>query len=407
MRVAHLSLADFRNYETAEVPFGPGPNLLVGRNGQGKTNLAEAIAYFASLRSHRVTGDTALIRSGQESAIARMRVEADGRDVLLEVQINRDRANRAQVNRNAVRPRELTRWFSTVLFAPEDLSIVRGDPSGRRRFLDEAIVARSPALAGTLSDYERVVRQRTSLLKSARGGARSAAEATLDVWDAQLIEHGSRIMVARRELLRDLAEPIRAGYQTLVDQDHRPRLSLSESVGQALARAGVSRETPTGDSSSWASEDVSRETEVSVSSLGVSRETIAADFSEGLRAVRAQELDRGVTLLGPHRDDLVLELNGLPVKGYASHGESWSFALAMRLGLAVLLRGESAGGDPVILLDDVFAELDTRRRSKLMSAVESFEQVIVTAAVEEDIPSGIDWHRIGVEGGVVSLGQVE
>ncbi|WP_416444353.1 DNA replication/repair protein RecF [Leucobacter sp. HNU] len=243
MRVAHLSLADYRNYATAEVPFAAGPNLLVGRNGQGKTNLAEAIAYFATLRSHRVTGDAALIRAGQESAILRMRVEAAGRDVLLEAQINRDRPNRAQVNRNAVRPRELTRWFSTVLFAPEDLGIVRGDPSGRRRFLDDAVIARTPALSGTLSDYERVVRQRTSLLKSARSGARNSVEATLDVWDAQLVEHGSRIMLARRELLRGLEEPLRAGYETLVEQDHGPKLSLLETVASARERGSASRET--------------------------------------------------------------------------------------------------------------------------------------------------------------------
>ena len=261
MRVAHLSLADFRNYATAEVPFAAGPNLLVGRNGQGKTNLAEAIAYFATLKSHRVTGDAALIRAGQESAILRMRVESGGRDVLLEAQINRDRPNRAQVNRNAVRPRELTRWFSTVLFAPEDLGIVRGDPSGRRRFLDEAVVARSPALSGTLSDYERVVRQRTSLLKSARRGARSAVEATLDVWDAQLVDHGSRIMVARHELLRALEEPLRAGYETLVDQDHGPRLSLAETVAAACERESVSRETESAEVPTPGEGSVSRETE--------------------------------------------------------------------------------------------------------------------------------------------------
>ncbi len=407
MRVAHLSLADYRNYATAEVPFAAGPNLLVGRNGQGKTNLAEAIAYFATLRSHRVTGDAALIRAGEESAILRMRVEAAGRDVLLEAQINRDRPNRAQVNRNAVRPRELTRWFSMVLFAPEDLGIVRGDPSGRRRFLDDAVIARTPALSGTLSDYERVVRQRTSLLKSARSGARNSVEATLDVWDAQLVEHGSRIMLARRELLRGLEEPLRAGYETLVEQDHGPKLSLLETVASARERGSVSRETSPSASFTPGEGSVSRETEARKSSLGVSRETIASEFREALRAVRPQELDRGLTLVGPHRDDMLLELNGLPVKGYASHGESWSFALALRLGMAVLLRGESAGGDPVILLDDVFAELDTRRRSKLMSAVQSFEQVIVTAAVEEDIPEGIAWHRIGVERGVVTLGSAE
>lgn len=388
MRVTDLSLVDFRNYRSADVSFAPGSNLVIGRNGQGKTNLVEAIAYFASLDSHRVSGDAALIRAGCDTAVARMRVAVRDREVLLELQLNRGRANRAQVNRNGVRPRELMRWFSAVVFAPEDLSIVRGDPSRRRGFLDEAVVARNPAFASTLADYERVVRQRTSLLKSARGsGSRSALDATLGVWDDQLVEHGTRIMLARRALVRELGAPLRRGYTALVDADHGPVIGLSESVFEVLAREGVSRETPA-DPSALATD--------------VSRETLATDYRAALAAVRRQELERAVTLVGPHRDDLTLELNGLPVKGYASHGESWSFALALRLGLARLLREESPTGDPVLILDDVFAELDARRRERLMTAVSDFEQVIVTAAVEEDVPADAGWRRIRVEAGVVS-----
>lgn len=384
MRVVHLSLADFRNYREAELPLQAGPNLLLGRNGQGKTNLIEAMGYFATLRSHRVTGDVALIRAGADSGIARMRVEALGREALLELQLNRDRANRAQVNRNGVKPRELTRWFSSVLFAPEDLSIVRGDPAGRRRFLDDALVSRMPSFAGVLSDYERVVRQRTSLLKSARG-AGSAVEATLPVWDDQLIELGAQIMVARRELVSDLGRPLRSGYASLVKQDHSPTLGIAESMRSALTRKRVSRETGSASEVS----DVSRET------IG----DVATSFRAALQEMRDQELERALTLVGPHRDDLLLGLNGLPVKGYASHGESWSFALSLKLALATLLREESPVGDPVIILDDVFAELDTRRRESLMAAVGDFEQVIVTAAVEDDVPGNVVWHRVWVESG--------
>lgn len=386
MRVTHLSLSDFRNYRVAEVPFTPGPNLVVGRNGQGKTNLVEAIAYFATLGSHRVSNDSAMIRAGSDAAIARMRVAVEQRDVLLEMQLNREKPNRAQVNRNAVRPRELARWFSCVLFAPEDLSLVRGDPGVRRRFLDDAVTARNPVFAGVISDYERVVRQRTTLLKSARAtGGKGAVEATLEVWDAQLVDLGSRIMLARRSLVQALRDPLRSGYEAIVQHDHHPKIGLHESVMQALEKQNVSRET---------------------SSLGVgdsddvSRETVVAQFQQALRAVRRQELDRGVTLVGPHRDDALLELNHLPVKGYASHGESWSFALALRLAVATLLREESPSGDPVIILDDVFAELDSRRRKALMSEVARFEQVIVTAAVEDDVPAG-EWHRVRIEAGAL------
>lgn len=372
MRVNHLSLRDFRNYQEAEVRFEPGHNLVIGRNGQGKTNLVEAIAYFASLRSHRVSSDTALIRAGAENAIARMRVAVSEREASLEIQFNRGASNHAQVNGNAVRPREITRWFSAVVFAPEDLMIVRGEPALRRRFLDDAMIARNPAMSSVLTDYERVVRQRTALLKSARAsGARTTVESTLEIWDQQLVSLGSRITLERRRLVDDLRRPIVDAYSELVDADHAPNIDLAESF-----RANVSRETGTMDGVHDDSQD------------NVSRETVEKSFRDALQESRSQELDRGVTLIGPHRDDLALQLNGLPVKGYASHGESWSFALSLRLALASLLRAESPAGDPVIILDDVFAELDIGRRERLMRAVGNYEQVIVTAAVEGDVPGG-------------------
>ncbi|MFV0473377.1 MAG: DNA replication/repair protein RecF, partial [Pikeienuella sp.] len=293
--------------------------------------------------------------------------------------------NRAQINGNAARSRELMRWFSSVTFAPEDLTIVRGEPSVRRRFLDDALISRSPAAVGVLSDYERAVRQRTSLLKSARAnGARSGIEATLSVWDEQLIEFGTRIMEARRQLIVDMAGPVEEAYSRLVGEDQSPEMNLSETLMSALERAGVSRETLE-----------------ELRSPSVSRETLASHYREALEFVRQQELERAVTLVGPHRDDLSMDLNGLPVKGYASHGESWSFALALRMGLASILRSESLAGDPVIILDDVFAELDAGRRARLMSALSGHEQVIVTAAVEEDVPDDIPWHRTEIRAGEI------
>lgn len=375
MRVAHLSLVDFRNYHHVELPLSPGANLIFGQNGQGKTNLVEAIGYFSGLRSHRVSADAPLIRSGADAAVSRMRVAVGEREVLLELQLNRDRPNRGQVNRGSVPPREVTRWFSSVLFAPEDLWIVRGDPSTRRRFLDEAVAAYRPAMSGVIADYERVLRQRTTLLKSARGGGsrRAAAEATLSVWDEQLVAFGSQIIVARRALLSRLIQPGRRAYQALVEADHGFDLSMKESF-------------------SWS--DVSRETspEAGSEEATVSRETVAAAFTHALARTREQEFDRGVSLVGPHRDDLHLSLNDLPVKGYASHGETWSFVLALRLAIAEVLRVEDPAGDPVIILDDVFAELDATRRNRLMRAVHDFEQVIVTAAVREDVPTDAEWR---------------
>lgn len=395
MRVTHLTLSDFRNYQSAEVTFSPGLNLIIGRNGQGKTNLVEAIGYFATLGSHRVSSDAALIRAGAESAISRMKVAASDREVLLELQLNKDRPNRAQVNRNSVRPRELTRWFSCVVFAPEDLLLVRGDPGVRRRFLDEAVVARQPALVGVIADYERVVRQRTALLKSIRfNTSRSATEATLEVWDTQLVDLGTRIMLARRSLVESLTAPLRRGYHDIVEHDHHPGIILGDSVQAVLEKNDVSRETTATIETTLNAHPTRIDTD------DVSRETLKSQFRQALSLVRRQEFERGVTLVGPHRDDAHFQLNGLPVKGYASHGESWSFVLALRLSLAELLRSESPTGDPVIILDDVFAELDARRRNALMASVGRFEQVIVTAAVEDDVPIG-EWHTVRIAAGSV------
>lgn len=381
MRVRHLSLVNFRNYETAELTLEPGFNLFVGRNGQGKTNLAEAVMYFASLKSHRVSNEAALIRSGHETAVLRMRLSHDRREALLEVEMNRSSSNRSLLNRNAVRAREMSRVFSAVLFAPEDLTIARDEPSVRRRFLDDALVARYPAAAGVLTDYDRVLKQRNTLLKSARfSRSPDSIGDTLGVWDAQLVQLGSEIIEHRRLIVNDLLDPLDGAYRTLVEGDHRPTLRLKESV------ADVSRET-------------SRLDPVQV--RNVSRETIGQEFRAALSAVRAREVERGQTLVGPHRDDLVLELNDLPVKGYASHGESWSFVLSLRLALAKILQRDSMLGDPVLILDDVFAELDEFRRNQLVDAIRTFEQVIITAAVEEDVPTDDSWNVVRIHEGAI------
>jgi DNA replication and repair protein RecF len=384
--VAQLSLADFRNYETLDVDLVPGPNVFVGSNGQGKTNLVEAIAYLSTLGSHRVSNDQALIRSGTDAAIVRARLEHAGRDVLLEVQLNRSGANRAQVNRVAVKPRELPRHIATVLFAPEDLALVRGEPSGRRRFLDQLLVQLTPRLAGVLADYDRVLRQRNSLLKSARG-ARVADDrlSTLDLWDERLVELGSSIIDGRAELVERLRPRVAEAYEGIAGAGHLADLALE------LTTRG-SQPEDAGEPSRATDEDLA---------TGSAGTSTADEFRAAVANVRRAELDRGLSLVGPHRDDLLLMLNDLPARGYASHGESWSFALSLKLASAALLRAESQLGDPVVVLDDVFAELDESRRAQLAAAIGGYEQVLITAAVLGDVPPGLAGHTVRIKAGAI------
>jgi DNA replication and repair protein RecF len=387
--VRHLSLVDFRNYATAEVDLEPGPNLFVGSNGQGKTNLVESLGYLSSLGSHRVSVDHAMIRAGQNAAIVRARLEHDARELLVEVQINRSSANRAQVNRSVIKPRELPRYFSSVLFAPEDLALIRGEPSGRRRFLDQLLVARTPRLAGVQSDYERVLKQRNTLLKSARAqGLRGANLSTLDIWDERLVELGSELIAERVALVGRLHPLVVDAYRSIAGADHRPALGNRLSVLSAHPDADDQADDGFGVPEGTTKDPLTRE-------------AIAVLFREGLARVRRQELDRGLTLIGPHRDDLVFELNGLPAKGYASHGESWSYALSLKLSAAALLRLESPTGDPVVILDDVFAELDEARRKRLAIAVADYEQVLITAAVFDDVPPSLTPHTVRISAGTI------
>jgi DNA replication and repair protein RecF len=382
--VEHLSLVDFRNYATAELALHRGPNVLVGRNGQGKTNLAEAVVFLATLGSHRVSSDAPMVRDGQEFAIIRARLSHGERKVLAEVQVNRQGSNKARINGSPSKTNELPRYAHVVLFAPEDLQIVRGDPSSRRRFVDQLLIQRTPRLAAVLADYDRVLKQRNALLKSARArGIRGEGLSTLDVWDDKLVALGSEIIVARQRLANDLQQPVADAYAAIAGADHRPQLEWALSI-----RGGDPEEDE--DDAATASEDA------------VTPAAVAEQFRASLASKRSNELDRGLTLTGPHRDDLVLRVRSLPVKGYASHGESWSVALALRLASAELLRSESPAGDPVLILDDVFAELDADRRQRLAALTAGYEQVVVTAAVEEDIPEVLHAHVVRITAGTIS-----
>ncbi|WP_431958972.1 DNA replication/repair protein RecF [Actinacidiphila sp. bgisy160] len=373
MHVAHLSLADFRSYARVEVPLDPGVTAFVGPNGQGKTNLVEAVGYLATLGSHRVANDAPLVRMGADRAIVRASVVQGERQQLIELEINPGRSNRARLNRSSqVRPRDLLGIVRTVLFAPEDLALVKGDPGERRRFLDELLTARAPRLAGVRSDYERVLKQRNTLLKSAamarRHGGRGADLSTLDVWDQHLARVGAELLAQRLDLTHALQPLADKAYEQLAPGGGPVVLEYRSSIGERIAGA-------------------------------TGREQLYGLLLEALGEARRQEIERGVTLVGPHRDDLSLKLGQLPAKGYASHGESWSYALALRLASYDLLRAD--GGEPVLVLDDVFAELDARRRARLAELVAPGEQVLVTAAVDDDVPDVLVGARYTVEDGGV------
>ncbi|MGP3952228.1 DNA replication/repair protein RecF [Streptomyces sp. 7N604] len=397
MHVTHLSLADFRSYAGVEVPLEPGVSAFVGPNGQGKTNLVEAVGYLATLGSHRVSSDAPLVRMGADRAIIRAAVVQGDRQQLIELELNPGKANRARINRSSqVRPRDVLGLVRTVLFAPEDLALVKGDPGERRRFLDELITARSPRMAGVRSDYDRVLKQRNTLLKSAamarRHGGRAGAPpatksggadlSTLDVWDQHLARAGAELLAQRLDLIAALQPLTDKAYDQLAPGGGPVALDYRCSAGEGLGAAG-------------------------------SREDLYELLLGALGEARRQEIERGVTLVGPHRDDLLLGLGRLPAKGYASHGESWSYALALRLASYDLLRAEGPGapsseggggrraGEPVLVLDDVFAELDERRRERLAELVAPGEQVLVTAAVDDDVPGVLAGTRFTVADGVV------
>jgi DNA replication and repair protein RecF len=385
--VRHLSVADFRSWAAAEVGFEPGPSVLVGPNGHGKTNLVEALEYVATLGSHRVATDAPLVRAGADRAVVRTAVVSRGRELLVELEINPGRANRARLNRAALpRPRDLLGALRAVLFAPEDLVLVRGDPGDRRRFLDDLLVLRNPRYAGVRADYERVLKQRGALLKTAglaRRGGGAADLRTLDVWDGHLARHGAELLAGRLALVAALAPYVAAAYEEISGDrsEAGAQLGYASSVPDQPP-AGPGPDGPGGRSTSTPSVPV-----------------LEAALLAELGRVRPQEVDRGVTMVGPHRDDLTLSLAGQPAKGYASHGESWSYALALRLASYELLCAD--GGEPVLILDDVFAELDTARRGRLAALAAKAEQTLVTAAVAADVPEDLQGARYEVSTGEV------
>lgn len=373
MFVDHLQLVDFRSYTDVEVSLGPGVTTFLGGNGQGKTSLVEALGYLSTLTSHRVAGEGPLVRAGAERAVVRARVQAgldDPRTLQLEIEISPGRANRAKLNRSPLRrTREILGALRTVLFSPEDLAMVQGDPAERRRFLDDLLVSRTPRLAGVRTDYERVLRQRNTLLKSLagrRGPAAADLAATLDVWDASLARAGGELLAARLATVAALLPHVADAYAAIAP---------TNADASAAYRSGV---------------ELSGATD---------REELADLLGKAMQDRRADEIARGLSLVGPHRDDVVLRVGDLPAKGYASHGESWSLALALRLGSFALLRTD--GLEPVLLLDDVFAELDSTRRERLASTAVRAEQVIVTAAVPEDVPAVLQGVRYRVSAGEV------
>lgn len=366
MYVRHLALHDFRSWTSVELELAPGRTVFVGSNGYGKTNLVEALWYCATLSSHRVGTDAPLVRAGAERAVVSTIVVNEGRELAVDIEIAAGRANKARLNRSPVRStREVLGALRAVLFAPEDLALVRGDPAERRRYIDELATVRRPAIAGIRADYEKVLKQRTALLKSASGarfrGDRGVLE-TLDVWDGHLAAHGAALMAARLELVNQLAPEVEKAYQLLAPASRPAAIAY---------RASVELDDYDGDT-----------------------EYLEAALLAGLARKRDAELERGVCLVGPHRDDLELRLGDQPAKGFASHGESWSMALALRLAAYELLRAE--GSEPVLILDDVFAELDNARRQALAGVAASAEQVLITAAVGEDLPGDWDATRIDI-----------
>lgn len=377
MYVRRLELTDFRSYGQAGVDLEPGPNVLIGPNGYGKTNLIEALGYVATLGSHRVSTDAPLVRSGASRAVVRCAIVHDERELLVELEIVPGKANRARLGRAPVtRARDIIGALRLVLFAPEDLALVRGDPAERRRYLDDLLVQRQPRYAGVRVDYERVLKQRNALLRTSYlarkvggTGGRTSDLSTLDVWDAHLAQFGADLIAGRLDLCVSLAAHVGKAYDEV-------------SAGRGEARIAY-------EAKSWYDEAV----------VDLDRAAVEARLLTTLRESRRAEIDRGTTLVGPHRDDVTLTLGELPAKGYASHGESWSFALGLRLAAFELLRSE--GIEPVLVLDDVFAELDAGRRERLAEMVATASQVLVTCAVDGDIPAALSGTRYNVADGEV------
>jgi DNA replication and repair protein RecF len=358
--ITNLNLNNYRSYTTLDLTLEPGVSIFVGKNGEGKTNIAEAVLYLTFLSSHRASGNTPLIKLGNQSAYIRAKVKYPEREILVELEINSDKANRAKVNQNQVRSqKEIFGIVQTIYFSPEDLDIVRGDPSERRRFIDQLLTLRSPRIAGVISDYERAVKQRNSLLKT-----RASTDA-LSPWDKQVAELGGELITLRMLALDELKPIFNQVYKGI--SDTKPAEIVYKS---------------------------------SIENPSLNQVENSEKIMERLVNNRGAELDRGLTLTGPHRDDLLLILGDHLVKGYASHGESWSIALSLKLATYNLLKSD--GLSPILILDDVFSELDEERRERLAEIAKGAEQTIITVAVENDLPKSITGTKYLVRAGMVS-----
>ncbi len=373
MWVQALHLDSFRSYNEVLVEFVPGVNVLIGQNGQGKTNIVEAIYYLATLTSHRVASENPLVSAGKASAVIRARINEEDRAVAIDLEISPGKTNRAKINRSPLpRVRDILGIVRVIMFAPEDLALVKGDPSERRNFMDHTLIQRSPRFSGVKTDYEKVLRQRNALLKSFN---RDNIDSTLDVWDEQLAKLGAEITHTRIQFIRDLKPFIRTRYHSISGGENA--VSSSEITldyqSKYLTESDVEQLT---------------------------QSDIHDRIREELATRKKDELIRGVTLVGPHRDELFIGLGELPLKGYASHGESWSAALALRVASADVLKAD--GIEPILILDDVFAELDVMRRSTILELTKNAPQVFITAAVESDVPAELGGARFQVSLGTVT-----
>ena len=371
MHVISLTAVDFRSYSFVEINLEPGVTTFIGSNGQGKTNLVEAISYCSTLSSHRVSQDLPLVKSDQPRAIVRTGVKYLDRTNWLEVEIWPSKTNKAKLNGSECKKtKEISGILQTVTFSPEDLILVKGDPGERRHFLDELLVQKSSSYAGVKSDYDRVLKQRNALLKSAGPARKNNLEsvlATLDVWNDQLVNFGSQIIFARNQIINELLPSVSKSYAELAPTSKALNIKYLPNV----------------------------------SSETMALTDLVTAMKEKLQERQQDELDRGLTLVGPHRDDMEIFIGELPAKGYASHGESWSVALALKLASFDLLKATSPAGDPVLILDDVFAELDAARRNQLILRVKNVEQVLITAAVMEDVPKELVGNKLFVNNGKV------
>lgn len=401
MRLSQLTLSNYRSYQDVTIELHPGPNVLLGNNGVGKTNIAEAVGYLSTLSSHRVTQDAPLVRHGQDQAFIRAQAHRGSQKAFLEVEINPGKSNRARINRaSPVRASEILGILRTVVFAPEDLELIKGSPAVRRRFLDDLAVQLRPALGQVRGEYEKTLKQRNALLKSLRFEKFTAThESTLSVWDHQLSEAGARLLRARFDMLNLLGPHVKDAYQQISQSVRSAGVQYQSSLDADSAGSAPADPTSEEDASSADEVPDSAEPNSLLSwQATASHEELASMMMDGLARHRRQERERALTLVGPHRDEVELKLDSTPVKGFASHGETWSFALALRLAAyRVMSEDDPGAGAPILILDDVFAELDARRRRRLAELAVEAEQLIVTAAVDDDVPETLLTNALRVE----------